>query len=89
MAAGAGAVACSLAAPAGAQAVSALNIPCTSQKAILFCEGDSAHRVNGWDGKVLLDANVALPAGGGTNLPLVMLMHGWGGSKLGIDDMKP
>jgi hypothetical protein len=89
VAAGAGAVACSLAAPAGAQAVSALNIPCTSQKAILFCEGDSAHRVNGWDGKVLLDANVALPAGGGTNLPLVMLMHGWGGSKLGIDDMKP
>ena len=88
VAAGATAVACSLAAPAGAQAVSALGIPCTSQKDILFCEGDSAHRVPGWDGKVLLDTNVALPGGGGANLPLVILMHGWGGQKSGIDAMK-
>jgi dienelactone hydrolase len=88
VAAGATAVACSLAAPAGAQAVSALGIPCTSQQGILFCQGDSAHRAPGWDGKVLLDTNVALPAAGGTNLPLVILMHGWGGQKSGIDDMK-
>jgi uncharacterized lipoprotein YbaY len=89
VAAGAASVACALAAPAGAQAVSALNIPCTPQQGILFCQGDSAHRAPGWEGKVLLDTNVALPPGGGTNLPLVMLMHGWGGEKVGIDAMKP
>jgi hypothetical protein len=83
------AIASALVAPAGAQAVSALSVPCASQSGILFCEGDSAHRAPGWDGKVLLDVNVALPAGGGTNLPLVILMHGYGGQKMGIGELKP
>src|SRR5437764_1671365 len=37
--------------------------------------------VKSWDGKAELDTNLALPSGQSSNLPLVVLMHGWGGSK--------
>ena len=37
--------------------------------------------VKSWDGKAELDTNLALPPGPDTGLPLVVPMHGWGGSK--------
>src|SRR4051812_47107858 len=37
--------------------------------------------VKSWDGKAELDTTLALPPGPDTNLPLVVLMHGWGGGK--------
>jgi dienelactone hydrolase len=83
--------AAALLAPASAGAQTALGIPCAApQDGVFFCQGDSAHRVEATstDKHVLLDVNVALPAGG-ANLPLVIQMHGWGGQKGGLDRMKP
>jgi predicted acyl esterase len=76
-----------LVAPAGAGATtSALGIPCVPQSGVQLCQGDGAAlRVPGWDGNVLLDVNVALPAGNPTNLPLIIQMHGWGGSKADLN----
>jgi predicted acyl esterase len=85
------AVACAGAAlgAAPAHAVKALDIECVPQPGgARFCEGTQATRAPGWDGKVLLDVNVALPANAERNLPLIIQMHGWGGQKSGFADMK-
>jgi predicted acyl esterase len=72
-----------LALPAAARAAEPLGLTCTDQgDGIRLCQG----KVRSFDG-VPLDANLALPAG--AKLPLVVLSHGWGGSKLGYDDLKP
>ena len=72
-----------LALPAGARAADPLGLACADQgDGIRLCQG----KVKTFDG-VPLDANLALPAGSG--LPLVVLSHGYGGSKLGYEDMKP
>ena len=72
-------------APATAGAQSALGIPCAApQDGMVLCQGDAAHRVPTADGSGLLDVNVAFPDGG-SNLPLVIQMHGWGGSKDSLD----
>jgi hypothetical protein len=56
-----------------------------------FCQGQTSagndQRVKSFDG-VPLDTDVALPASGDANLPLVVLLHGWGGSKVGFNQMK-
>ena len=44
---------------------------------------DTRVKVNG----VPLDVNIALPATGSTNLPLVVLLHGWSGFKSGAAEM--
>src|SRR5205085_1294561 len=75
-----------VAAPGAGATPTALGIPCVAQDGVQLCEGDgAAQRVPGSDGKVLLDVNVALPAGNPTNLPLIIQMHGWGGSKADLD----
>lgn len=58
------------------------NIPCTPQDGVRFCEGTNATRVRTFDG-VPLDVNVALPAQGDGPFPLVVFLHGYGGSKSG------
>jgi predicted acyl esterase len=72
-----------LALPAAARAAEPLGLTCADQgDGIRLCQG----KVRTFDG-VPLDANLALPAG--AKLPLVVLSHGWGGSKLGYDDLQP
>jgi predicted acyl esterase len=72
-----------LALPGAAHAADPLGLPCVDQgDGIRLCQG----KVKTFDG-VPLDANLALPAGSG--LPLVVLSHGYGGAKLGYDEMKP
>jgi hypothetical protein len=61
---------------------------CVPQDGVRFCPGTVATRVKGFDG-VPLDADVALPATGDTGLPLVVISHGWGGSKVGFAQMRP
>jgi predicted esterase len=56
------------------------SIPCTPQDGVRFCEGTNATRVRTFDA-VPLDVNVALPAQGEGPFPLVVLLHGYGGSK--------
>lgn len=71
---------------AGAAVVpSALGIPCAEQSpgGVQFCQGDNTTRVPTWDG-VPLDTNVTLPpAAQDGPYPLIVFLHGWGGSKQG------
>jgi predicted acyl esterase len=72
-----------LALPGAARAADPLRLPCGDQgDGIRLCQG----KVKTFDG-VPLDANLALPAG--ASLPLVVLSHGYGGAKLGYEEMKP
>jgi predicted acyl esterase len=61
-------------------------LDCAPLDGVRFCEGSASpptdKRIKTWDG-VPLDVNVALPASGETNLPLVVILHGWGGAKSG------
>src|SRR3954447_14963527 len=61
---------------------------CAPQDGVRFCPGTVATRVTTFDG-VPLDADVALPATGDAGLPLVVISHGWGGSKVGFAEMRP
>src|SRR4051812_38072513 len=80
------AVALGLLAPAAARAdVTPLGLTCQAQDGVRLCTGA---KVPTWDG-VPLDADVALPASGDSKLPLVVQLHGWGGKKSGLADMKP
>src|SRR5207248_8259630 len=63
-------------------------LSCVPRDDVRFCEGSTATRVKTWDG-VPLDVNVTLPASGDSDLPLVVLLHGWGGHKAGFSDSKP
>ena len=89
----AGLLATLLIAPAAARAdvkpFGTLN--CAPQGGVRFCPGQSSlgndQRIKSFDG-VPLDTDVALPASGDSNLPLVVLLHGWGGSKVGFDQMQ-
>ena len=65
--------------PAGAAAAAPPpfgSLSCAPQEGVRFCQG----RVPTFDG-VPLDVNVTLPASGDRRFPLVILSHGWGGSK--------
>jgi len=66
-------------------------VACSAQDGIRFCGGDPS-TVATWDG-VPIDVNVALPAAPGSGpdgpYPLLMMFHGWGGTKLGADAMRP
>src|SRR5881397_1292638 len=68
------------------------SLNCVLQDGVRFCPGQTSagndQRVRSFDG-VPLDTDVALPASGDANLPLVVLLHGWGGSKVGFAQMKP
>ena len=65
------------------------DVSCAAQPAsgnVRLCGGETET----WDGKTRLDVNVVLPpqpsAGGDGPYPLIGVFHGWGGSKLGLDD---
>ncbi len=73
-------------------------IPCTQQSdGVRFCQGSAPNlpssttdnRVTSFDGSTPLDVNVTLPAappsGPDGSYPLVMVLHGWGGSKKDLD----
>jgi predicted acyl esterase len=77
-----------LALPAAAEAAkveSALGIPCAEQAGgVQFCEGSTQTRVPTFD-RVPLDANVTLPpASVDGPYPLIVDLHGFGGSKSGV-----
>ncbi len=62
-------------------------VACAPSEGVLFCPGTAATRVRTFD-DVPLDVNVTLPAAGGSALPLVVLLHGWGGKKEGLSGSK-
>ena len=65
-------------------------VDCHPDGTIRFC-GEDPSTVATWDG-VPIDVNVALPSlpasGDDRPYPLLMMFHGWGGSKLGIESMR-
>ncbi len=86
----AAAAAIALAAPA-AQAAPPLPFghACVPQDGVLFCPTASdAQRVPSWDG-VPLDVDVTLPATGDGPFPVLVMMHGWGGSKTSFESHTP
>jgi hypothetical protein len=80
-----------LGAPSAAHAVTPFGkLTCGDpQDGVRFCQGDGAAKRVATPNGGFLDVDVALPATGDTNLPLVVQLHGWGGSKSGLDAMKP
>ena len=62
-------------------------LTCVPTEGVRFCEGSIANRVPTFDG-VPIDANVTLPATRSRNLPLVIQLHGWAGSKSGLGSSK-
>ena len=67
--------------PAGASAAAKPfgALDCPEQEGVRFCQG----KVETWDG-VPIDLNVTLPPNGDGPFPLMILSHGWGGSKMGL-----
>ncbi|HEX2485726.1 MAG TPA: acetylxylan esterase, partial [Myxococcota bacterium] len=56
-------------------------IPCAERDGVQFCEGGFGARVESFDG-VPIDANLTLPpANEAGPFPLIVQLHGWGGSK--------
>ena len=66
------------AAPASA---APLGLTCAAQQGVEFCQG----QVPSWDGTPL-DVNVTLPSAAPAQAPLIILSHGWGGSKYPLTD---
>lgn len=63
-------------------------LDCRPEGTVRFCEGSTANRVRTFDG-VPLDVNVTLPADDAAKpYPLVIQLHGWGGSKSGLSATK-
>ena len=55
-------------------------LTCVPDSGVRYCAGSVSNRIPSFDG-VPLDVDVALPASGDTNLPLIILLHGYGNSK--------
>ena len=55
------------------------SLECPEKEGVRFCSG----LVDTWDGH-MVDTNVTLPATGDGPFPLIILSHGWGGSKMGL-----
>ncbi|HET8565532.1 MAG TPA: CocE/NonD family hydrolase [Solirubrobacterales bacterium] len=65
------------------------DVGCAAQPAngnVRLCQGETLT----WDGETKIDVNVVLPPQPGTGedgpYPLIGLFHGWGGSKIGLED---
>lgn len=68
---------------AQAPAQTPFGLTCTADAAndgVRICQGSTATRVPSFD-NTPLDVNVVLPATGDTALPLITIMHGYGGNK--------
>jgi predicted acyl esterase len=81
------------AAATGAQAADLYggDVPCTAQSSsgnVRLCGGETTT----WDGKTKIDVNVVLPpqpsSGDDGPYPLIGIFHGWGGSKIGLEDAR-
>ena len=82
---------CGLFAPAGAAARHKGGEPapfghaCKAQDGVRFCPTEGlSQRVPSFDG-VPLDVDVTLPAGGNGPFPVIVMLHGWGGSKTSFE----
>ena len=62
-------------------------IACVPQEGVRFCPGAIATRVKTFDG-VPIDVNVTLPADRDRRLPLIVQLHGYGGSKSGLQSSR-
>jgi hypothetical protein len=86
---GAVATASSAAPGSGSEGPRPFGLACHRTEGVRYCPGDLDHRVATFDG-VPLDVNVVLPPaparGRDGGYPLVVELHGWAGSKLGLDD---
>ena len=60
---------------------------CAEKDGARNCPGTEATRIATFDGEGLIDVNVALPASGDTGLPLIVMHHGYGGSKYEYDKL--
>lgn len=64
------------------------DVPCAAQPAngnVRLCSGETTT----WDGTTKIDLNVVLPpqpSGEDGPYPVIGLFHGWGGSKIGLED---
>ncbi|HEX8085530.1 MAG TPA: CocE/NonD family hydrolase [Solirubrobacteraceae bacterium] len=70
---------CALPATASAAAKPFGSLECKPEEGVRFCSGI----VDTFDGH-MVDTNVTLPASGDGPFPLMILSHGWGGSKMGL-----
>ena len=61
-------------------------LTCAQNGSVLFCPGSLDARVKTFDG-VPIDLNVTLPLKNQSKLPLLILSHGYAGSKIGLDDL--
>ncbi len=62
---------------------------CTAENGVRFCPtGSLAERVPSFDG-VPLDADVTLPATGTGPFPVIVMLHGWSGSKTSFEATTP
>jgi predicted acyl esterase len=82
-----------LLAPATAQAditsVFGGSVPCTTQPdGVRFCGSTTPRSTTPTFDGVPIDVNVAFPAGSDGPFPLIMMFHGYGGSKIGLSSMQ-
>lgn len=65
------------------------DVSCTNQPdGVRFCGSTSPRSTTKTFDGTPIDVNVALPPGSDGPFPLIMLFHGYGGSKLGLSDMR-
>ncbi len=82
-----------LAAPAGAKKPKGEPVPfghaCSAQDGVRFCPtGTLEERVPSFDGTPL-DVDVTLPASGRGPFPVIVMLHGWSGSKTSFESSTP
>ena len=78
------------AAPAGAaRTLAPFGHACKAQNGVRFCPTETnSQRVPSFDG-VPLDVDATLPATGDGPFPVIVMMHGWGGSKSYFESESP
>src|SRR3954451_18671938 len=87
-------VVCAMVLPAGAGAevtsVFGGDVACaTRPDGVRFCGSTETRSTTKTFDGTPINVNVAFPAGGDGAFPAIMLFHGYGGSKLGLDAMQP
>jgi len=75
--------------PAAARTLAPFGHACTAQNGVRFCPTVSnSERIPTFDG-VPLDVDATLPARGDGPFPVIVMMHGWGGSKADFESETP
>ena len=75
--------------PAAARTLAPFGHACTPQNGVRFCPTVSnSERIPTFDG-VPLDVDATLPARGDGPFPVIVMMHGWGGSKADFESETP